>query len=133
MKRRSEIFDKKQKFSVSGNLEKIENKSSRKDVNRSILHKTFLIYSNNFHCFTRFGNFQWAFPFIKFQILRLDYFFLSLYQDEATSLLKKLFEGRSSKEPSELLVKAAAEGDVEQINQLCNSGAAKVKEKNLFL
>jgi len=46
--------------------------------------------------------------------------------DEATSLLKKLFEGHSSKEPSELLVKAGAEGDLKQIDELYKTGAAKV-------
>ena len=47
--------------------------------------------------------------------------------DEAKSLLKKLFEGHSSKEPSELLVKAAAEGNLKQINELFKTRAAKVR------
>ncbi|XP_066918362.1 E3 ubiquitin-protein ligase mib1-like isoform X2 [Clytia hemisphaerica] len=51
-----------------------------------------------------------------------------LHSDEAKSLLKKLFEGHSSKEPSELLVKAAAEGNLKQINELFKTRAAKVDE-----
>lgn len=51
-----------------------------------------------------------------------------LHSDEATSLLKKLFEGHSSKEPSELLVKASAEGNLKQIDELCKTGAAKVND-----
>jgi len=39
--------------------------------------------------------------------------------EDVSSLLKKLFEGHESKEPSEILVKAAAEANNEQIENLC--------------
>lgn len=44
-----------------------------------------------------------------------------------SSLLKKLFEGQASKEPSELLVKAAAEGKVEEIEELCLAHGTDVR------
>ena len=34
--------------------------------------------------------------------------------------MKKLFEGNASRLPTEMLVKAAAEGDTEKIDVLCN-------------
>ena len=45
-----------------------------------------------------------------------------------SSLLKKLFEGQASKEPSELLVKAAAEGKVEEIEELCLAHGTDVRK-----
>ena len=59
-------------------------------------------------------------------------FFLFFNLDEATTLLKKLFEGHSSKEPAELLVKAAAEGNLKQIDELHKTGAAKVNKYYIF-
>lgn len=46
--------------------------------------------------------------------------------DDVSSLLKKLFEGHSSKEPAELLVKSAAEGNVEQIEEIHKEYAVHV-------
>ena len=52
-------------------------------------------------------------------------------QADVSSLLKKLFEGQASKEPSELLVKAAAEGKVEEIEELCLARGTDVRRVNL--
>lgn len=41
-------------------------------------------------------------------------------------MLKKLFEGHSSKEPGERLVKAAAEGNLKQIEELCRTQSVNV-------
>ena len=39
--------------------------------------------------------------------------------DQVSTLLKKLFEGYSSKDPVEMFVKAAAEGNLKQLEDLC--------------
>ena len=44
-----------------------------------------------------------------------------VFSDEVSSLLKKLFKDHTAKEPTEVLVKAAAEGNLKEIENLCKN------------